>query len=238
MERETRAKWRSTYIPEFVPVLVFIVLRNGAQPFVVVQEIAMIAVTRDDFRMPALHLQEAPGSDHQHPRHLQREERSGERSGEKRDTGEGQQRLLGHGSFEGTQLGATRPLRPSATSACGAAGSAETRRPLPPSPEGRGTNSINNNNNNNNNKNKPGHWGRAESSQGTSARRHGTAAKPPAGAASAGSAKFGCQGGEEAPTSGQCRRPGLAAPGDACAAPAAAAAAGAAVLRLSPARCR
>lgn len=43
----------------------------------------MIAVTRDDFRMPALHLQEAPGSDYQHPRHLQGEERSGEeRSGE------------------------------------------------------------------------------------------------------------------------------------------------------------
>lgn len=38
----------------------------------------MIAITRDDFRMPALHLQEAPGSDYQHPRHLQGEERSGE----------------------------------------------------------------------------------------------------------------------------------------------------------------
>lgn len=37
----------------------------------------MIAATRDDFRMPALHLQEAPGSDHQHPRHLQGKERSG-----------------------------------------------------------------------------------------------------------------------------------------------------------------
>lgn len=42
----------------------------------------MVAVTRDDFRMPALHLQEAPGSDYQHPRHLQGEERRGaERSG-------------------------------------------------------------------------------------------------------------------------------------------------------------
>lgn len=41
----------------------------------------MIAVTRDDFRMPALHLQEAPGSDHQHPRHLQGEEQSGDEQG-------------------------------------------------------------------------------------------------------------------------------------------------------------
>lgn len=60
----------------------------------------MIAVTSDDLRMPALHLQEAPGSDHQHPRHLQRE-RSGERSGERRGAA-GQQRLRGHRSFQGT----------------------------------------------------------------------------------------------------------------------------------------
>lgn len=212
---------RSTYIPEFVPVLVFIVLRNGAQPFVVVQEIAMIAVTRDDFRMPALHLQEAPGSDHQHPRHLQREERSGAERGAAR----GSSGSPGTELLRGPKLG---PLAPHGSrQLLSAEPSALPRPAAPPAQPGGAGNSISNNNNNNNN-NKTGHRGRAETSQGTAARRSRTAAKPPAGAASAASAKFGCQGGEEAPTSGQCRRPGLPAPCDA--GPPAAAAAGAAML--------
>lgn len=80
------------------------------------------------------------------------------------------------------------------------------RPTLPAQPGGAG-----NGNNSNNNKNKTGHLGPGRAISQGKIHRYKTPMKPPAGAASAGSAKFGCQGEEEAPTSGQCRRPGLRA---------------------------
>lgn len=86
----------------------------------------MIAAPRDDLRMPALHLQEAPGSDHQHPRHLQAEERSGASRG-----------LLSRaGKFEETRVRASLRSRSSATSGCGDGSSAETHPTAQPRGEG------------------------------------------------------------------------------------------------------
>lgn len=146
----------------------------------------MIAAPRDDLRMPALHLQEAPGSDHQHPRHLQAEERSGASRG-----------LLSRaGKFEETRVRASLRSRSSATSGCGDGSSAETHPTAQPRGEGSSGESADRTR-------YPGPGTGANQGQRT---RYRTPTKPPS------SANFARRGGEGAPTSARCCRTALRSP--------------------------
>lgn len=147
----------------------------------------MIAAPRDELRMPALHLQEAPGSDDQHPRHLQAEERSGALRGP----------LPRAGKFEETRVRASLPSRFSTTSGCGDGSSAETH----PTAQPRGaaaraqTQRVT--------------PGRAQAPTKGKERATEPQQSLPRGGSSANFARRGCEG---APTSARCYRTELRAP--------------------------